>query len=163
MSTKARILAGSILATTLVSAAALLVTSRPVTAISTEAALRERVKLFWDSRVSGDWVKNYELMSPDMRDEVSMSDYVSTKGFISYYSYEIELVEATGATGQTRVRYSWRANHPAFAKASAQAHTMEDDWVLIDGTWFKKYVPPSLGTPQPPSSPWDDSDQASGR
>ena len=37
------------------------------------------------------------------------------------------------------------------------------DWVLIDGAWLKKYVPPSVATPQVPSSPWEDSDAASSR
>jgi hypothetical protein len=163
VSTKSRILAGSLIAVIALSASALLLTGRSATAISTEETLRERVSAFWQSRVSADWVKEYDLMSPDLREITTLSDYVSAKGFINYYAYEIERVEVNGDSGRARVRYTWRANHPAFSKASPQLHTMEDDWVRVGGTWFKKYVPPSVATPKAPVSPWDDSGPATRR
>ncbi|MBI1850122.1 MAG: hypothetical protein HYR85_07235 [Planctomycetes bacterium] len=163
MSTKARILAGSVVAAVALTVSAFLFTSHSASAVSQQDALRARVGQFWDCRVKGDWVKEYELMSPDLHDQVKLSDYVATKGFISYYSYEVEKIDVNEDTGHARVRYTWRANHPAFSKASAQVHTMEDDWVLIDGAWFKKYVPPSVATPQVPSSPWEDSGATTSR
>jgi hypothetical protein len=163
VSTKARILAGSFVAALALTASAFLFGTRTVSAVSQDEALRDRVSQFWSCRIKGDWVKEYELMSPDLHDQVNLSDYVATKGFISYYSFEVEKVDVDGDTGHARVRYTWRANHPAFSKASAQVHTTEDDWVRIDGTWYRKYVPPSLATPQAPSSPWDDSGATSSR
>ena len=106
--------------------------------------LLDRMTEFWECRVRGDYVTIYDLMSPDIRESVSRSAFVGAKGFVNYYGFDIRSVEIAGEEARALVQYSWKANHPLFEKSPPKEHVMEDVWVRRDGTWFRKFVAPSM-------------------
>ena len=116
---------------------------------------QDRVNLFWDCRLKGDYVTIYDLMSPDIRETVTRPEFVGAKGFVNYYSYDIEGIEIKGDEARTRVTYTWKANHPLFEKSKVKEHTMEDLWVKEGGVWYKKFTTPTA-TPSQPQKASDD-------
>lgn len=116
--------------------------------------LAERVQEVWQCRVDGDYARKYDMMSPDIRDRVSKPEFMSAKGYVLYYSYEVDKLEIDGDEAMATVTYTWKANHPLFAKTDPKENTTTDPWVRIDGEWYMKYRTPSItgaeGEVQPP-------------
>ncbi len=108
------------------------------------ARLEKRVAEIWDCRVTKDYDRKYDMMSPDIRDRVSKKEFVSSKGFVNYYSFEILKLEIEGETATVSVKYRWKADHPLFEKAPIKEAVTEDPWVYIDGEWYMKYRTPSI-------------------
>jgi len=106
--------------------------------------LTRRIQEYWDCRVKGDYVTIYDLMSPDIRETISRPAFVGAKGYVNYYSFDIRAIEIDQDEARALVHYTWKANHPLFEKSDPKEHVMEDTWVRIDGTWYKKFVPPNM-------------------
>ncbi len=106
--------------------------------------LAERVQEIWQCRVDGDYGRKYDMMSPDIRDRVSKSEFMSAKGYVLYYSYDVDKLEIDGNEAMATVTYTWKANHPLFAKTDPKENTTSDPWVFIDGEWYMKYRTPSI-------------------
>ena len=102
------------------------------------SSFKSRVKLLWDCRLRGDYVTVYDLMEPSLRESMSREQFVDSKGFLSYYSYEIQSIEMNGDQARTRVYYTWKANHPLFRKSKIREHVVEDVWTRVGTSWFKK-------------------------
>ncbi len=121
-----------------------LFSSAPAKDAAAANPLAKRVSEFWDCRVKGDYVTIYDLMSPDIRATVTRPAFVGSKGFVNYYSYDIRSIHIDQDEAVATVYYTWKANHPLFEKSEPKEHVMEDRWVRIDGTWYKKFVAPTM-------------------
>ena len=123
--------------------------------------LESRVREVWECRIRKDYGRKYDLMSPDIRDVVEKNEFVNSKGFVNYYSYQIDRLEIANDTADVTVTYEWKANHFLFEKSPVKTATTTDPWVLVDGEWYMKYRTPSItGTPdgQVERKPDDDID-----
>jgi len=118
--------------------------SSETTPMQRAAKLEDRVREVWDCRLRGDYGTKYDLMSPDIRTRMSKNEFINSKGFVSYYSYEILALEIDEDEAIAEVKYTWKANHPLFQKAPVKENVTRDPWVFLDGQWYMKYRKPSL-------------------
>lgn len=108
------------------------------------ADLEKRVTELWQCRVAKNYDRKYDLMSPDIRERVGKSEFISSKGYVNYYGFEIVSLKVDKTEALAEVKYTWKANHPLFEKAEVKENITTDPWVLVDGEWFMKYRTPSI-------------------
>ena len=138
------------------STSVVLFSSAPTKERGDVAQLTKRISEFWNCRVKGDYVTIYDLMSPDIRETVSRPAFVGAKGFVNYYSFDVRSIKIDEDEARALIHYTWKANHPLFEKSDPKEHVMEDVWVRIDGTWFRKFVAPSMVQPEDALLPDED-------
>jgi hypothetical protein len=115
----------------------------PVAETEDEQALLERARAYWDLRVAGS-IKVYDFYPPDVR---ARGQLPSEFGGVAYTDYEIERVLTKGERGVVIVRAQQVLTHPAAStrvrgkefENFLKAH-LGDEWVEVDGTWYKKPV-----------------------
>lgn len=107
-----------------------------------EQALLARVHEFWRLRLQGDWGGVYDrILDPAVREQVSRSEYVSSRGMIRYLAYKIEKVEIEGDRARVTCSVEVKLS-PAIAQGLKHPYissVFTDDWVRKDGAWYRRY------------------------
>ena len=112
---------------------------------SPEEELIGRSRLFWQKRAEGDYRFIYlEIMEPRIREQVELPLFVGGKGYIRYHEADVVEARVSGNRGWVKVRYQWSFRHPGFADMPASRDEVEEEWVEIKGTWYRKFEKPSL-------------------
>lgn len=112
-----------------------------------EKDVRARCAEFWNARLKGDWDRNYEMTEPRIKEEISQSDFKAQRGVIQYLGFTIEKVEINGNQATLTVKVEVKIEHPMVKglKNPYMETMVKDQWLRIDGTWYRKYEPPGLG------------------
>jgi len=101
--------------------------------------LAERVEAFWEARVADDPITTYEFEESNVRDIVSLRDYVRRNGAIDYNKAtltSIERVDEGEAMAMLDVEFRIHAMGGDWLKRE-----LSSKWVLVDGEWYHKYQP----------------------
>lgn len=118
--------------------------------------LRERVAQYWDARVKDDLLTTYILHEPAFRRAVSLTGFLQGRqGTIKVHEYELlgdERIE--GTLGIVKVKVKSTVVHPRMIKPEPQWQEFEEQWVRVDGEWYRKFRFP-VGDPYP-AVDWDD-------
>ncbi len=101
---------------------------------SREEALRRRVTAFWDARLAGDLVTQYDYEAASRTGKTTLQKYVSSKGGIRYLSYRIEAIRFP-EPGRAEVDLVLKYLVPPVITKPVEARITQN-WVLIDGQWY---------------------------
>jgi len=114
----------------------------------TDAAVMERSRRFWANAEKGDWIANYDMLSPEIQREQPPTIYLQGK---SHHIYEkmrvIEVIARKDDLVFVRVGGLWTPNHPMTKQVELKpGETLTQDVELIEmwrweGSEFK-YVRP---------------------
>ena len=106
---------------------------------SPEEALRSRAIQFWEARVKGDLVTQYNLLEPKARELVTLTGFVRARGSITFFSYKLRDVEVTGDDGLVTATTSFRVNLPQVSRFGPWEQRAVLRWVRVDGLWYVLY------------------------
>lgn len=109
-----------------------------------EATLADRVHQFWRARESQDWAGIYGLLEPAYRDRHSEEEFLGMRAKYLYLTHDVTWIEVAkgSASGRGLVRYSYKINDPNVSKMAPQETVAREEWLKVDGVWFKR-----MGTP----------------
>lgn len=105
------------------------------------AGLSARASEWWDSRLSADWGKSYDMMDPFMRARTKRDTYIAAQGLVKYSDYKIRNVEQIGDR-RAKISMTFTSEVP---KMEIYGRTIEvpkkegeivQEWIWIDGNWF---------------------------
>lgn len=105
-----------------------------------ESELRERFLQSWSLRKDRNWDKLYEFTDPRDHSSVYPDEFATTEGAFEYLDCEIIWVEVIGADGRVRVRYHHKVNDPNLTKLGARDIFVIEDWIKVDGQWYRDLV-----------------------
>ena len=107
--------------------------------VGTVEGLDARVTAFWEARLEKDHNSIYEIYEPRLHEVATPAEFLRSRGLIDYFVYTVEDVRVDGDKGSSRVRYTWKPNHPSFSKMKPKDDVMEDQWIFVEGDWRKLY------------------------
>jgi len=102
-----------------------------------ERVLRSRVEGYWEARLKGNAQEVAQFQHPDQRE-------VFDPGMLVTESYEIVDLRVDGDTAVANVDLVTYIKHPLLS-AHTQDAQVRDEWVQVDGTWYRAVQPVSLG------------------
>jgi hypothetical protein len=117
--------------------------------VGTVDSLRTRVTAFWEARLQKDHAAIYDIYEPRLHEVATPAEFLRSRGLIDYFVYSVEDVRVDGDKGSSRVRYTWKPNHPSFSKLKPKDDVMEDQWMFADGEWRKLYEGFQMNQPLP--------------
>ena len=110
---------------------------------ATEAQqLLERARAYWDARGARS-KQVMEFYAPPEKGGPTRSRDVSEFGNIAYRSWEVESAEVDGDEGLVQVHIVADFPLPTPVKLSRDImdRTVPEEWIKVDGTWYKKPIP----------------------
>lgn len=76
-------------------------------------ALRVRADERWKLRTAGDWIREYQFLTPARRSVETLDKYLVSKDNFRFFNAKVEKVEVTKeGTGQVHVTYEWESRNP---------------------------------------------------
>jgi hypothetical protein len=115
-------------------------------AVDGTESLRRAVDRFWTLRMEKEYGKIYdEILDLETRQAYhdDRAAFIRSKGSVDFLAYEIVDISVEGEQGWAEVRYTWTGTHPAFQDRPPGEDSVRMNWILEDGKWRKKYVPPA--------------------
>ena len=106
---------------------------------SPEEALRARATRFWEARLKGDLVTQYELVVPAAREQVTLTGFVRARGSLSFLSYTIKDVQVTGDDGWVTALTTFRMNLPQVSRFGPWDQRAVMRWRKVDDLWYLLY------------------------
>jgi hypothetical protein len=102
-----------------------------------EASLAQRANELWSAKEKQDWALIYPYLEPAFREKVSEEELKKSKALYSYLSHSLEWVEVIGNHGRVKVAYSHTLNDPTLTKQEPQQDVMIEQWIKVDGQWYR--------------------------
>lgn len=102
-----------------------------------ERVLRSRIVGYWDARLDGDRDLIAQYQHPEQKE-------VFDPGMLVTESYDFVDLQIDGDTAVAKVDLVTYIKHPMLS-AHTQEAQVRDEWVLVDGTWYRAVQPVSLG------------------
>ena len=106
-------------------------------------ALEQRVRTYWDAKVSGDAVLAYEYEAVKAKGTVPLSKYVRGTGNLIYEEVAVLNVE-TIAAGQATVLLQMKILVPGMLEPITTK--TKDTWIEIGGEWYHSPPKSRLGS-----------------
>jgi len=106
---------------------------------SPEEALRARATQFWEARVKGDLLTQYNLLEPKSRERVTLTGFVRARGSVVFQTYKIQEVEVAGDDGRVIAMTTFRMNLPQASRFGPWDQRTTMRWVRVDGHWYVMY------------------------
>ncbi len=103
-----------------------------------EASLAQRANELWKAKEKEDWVLIYRYLEPSFRENVPSEEFQKSKALSSYLSHSLEWVEVIGDQGRVKVTYTHKLNDPTLTKSEPEADEMIEEWIRVDGEWFRR-------------------------
>lgn len=125
--------------------------SPPAAANEDEKALLERAEGYWGARVE----RSREVFDYYVPPEKGGPESVFENGGVVWREFEIQRVAVDGEKGVVTVkaRTSLATQVPVNLPESLMNPTINESWVRVDGTWYKKEVKPGLSRHHGKSDP----------
>jgi hypothetical protein len=105
--------------------------------------LRQRITEFWSFMVDAEWLKAYPYYDPFYRIKVSKEGFMSGKGLLKYYAFNIEQVEIKGNIADVKVKVNFEAPKIVFKDKTTnvprQDRIIEERWLWIDDNWHLEF------------------------
>ena len=109
------------------------------------AALRARVQAFWETRVKGDTVTEYQFLEPRARRRVPVEAFVQSRLMVRYRKFAIDAVsvEGDGAKGTATVSFTAEV-YPPLPQAARRGpfiheQKITEEWVKVEGEWYHRW------------------------
>jgi len=106
---------------------------------SPEEALRARATRFWEARVKGDLVTQYDLLEPKARERVTLTGFVRARSAVVFQSYKIQEVEVVEDEGRVTAMTTFRLLLPQVSRFGPWDQRAIMRWVRVDGHWYTLY------------------------
>lgn len=109
-----------------------------------EALLRERVRAYWEGMIKKDLKTTYNIHDPFYRARIPFDYYASHRGPMVYHNYNIESLKIEGNVASVRIKVKYDV--PKIIMLGKEASippkeiTIEETYLFIDGTWYRKFV-----------------------
>jgi hypothetical protein len=110
-----------------------------------EAELTKRVNEFWEAKEKEQWGLIYEYCDPEFRKAVSQEEFLQKKAQYYYVAHSVDWTEVTGDKGKVKVTYLIRPTDPYLSKVEPADDTFIEDWIKIEGVWYRLIPKESLG------------------
>jgi hypothetical protein len=107
-----------------------------------ESALARRVDATWKAREAQDFAALYDLLEPAYRQRVTKEDFLKRKSKYLYLKHAIQWVEVFGATAKSKVGFVQKLNDPTLYKIEPEEQLAFEEWVKVDGEWYRKMEMP---------------------
>lgn len=114
---------------------------------SPEEALRAEATKFWEARIKGDMVTQYNLQEPKAREGVTLTAFTLARGTVVFLTYKITTVETAGDEGKVTAATTLRMNHPKMERFGAFDQIVSMLWVRQGGVWYVKGSQEAAGKP----------------
>lgn len=109
--------------------------------VDTESPLKARVNAYWQHKIKGEFAKAYLLESPDVREKVSLTNYIQgSAGGTILMKATIQSVAIEGASATVHVEITY-AFLGIYCPKEGLTRTIRDYWHLKDGTWYHRPKP----------------------
>jgi hypothetical protein len=113
-------------------------------AAPTAERLTERADARWKLIAKQEWIEGYEYLAPEIRQAMSLSQYIQGKSVHEYANPKVEeIVKLEKDLGYARITALWTPHHPALAKVKlepGQTLTTEiemiETWRFVGGDWY---------------------------
>ncbi len=117
--------------------------SRPPKARNAEedARLAARVEAVWKATASDDWRAVYDFLDPTYRAANSIEQHMARRAKYRYSSPRIQWVETNGNTGRAKVSFMQKLNDPTLTKLEPEEKSMVEQWLKVNGQWFRNTKP----------------------
>lgn len=114
---------------------------RKVRPAAEETALSTRVDEEWNAHRAGDYAKIYELLDPAYRAATPREEFLARKARYHYLRHTVEWAEVNGDCGRARIAFTRKLNDPTLYKEEPEEVTAFENWLKIDGQWFRDMKP----------------------
>jgi hypothetical protein len=123
------------------------VPAQAVVVQSPEEALRAQATKFWEARVKGDVVTQYDLQEPKAKEGLTLTGFALARGTVTFLTYKITEVETDGDEGRVTLETTFRLNYPKMGRFGPWDQAVFMRWVRIDGMWLVKVSQDDAGKP----------------
>ena len=112
--------------------------------------LRRRAQSFWDAKVAKDYGRSYAYLEPAWRSHLTLEQWIGlSQGVIEWSRAEVKKVTVEGSRGTAIVEYDY-VLMDARVVGNKGTKAIAEPWILVDGAWYKKNVPPFKTPSAPP-------------
>jgi hypothetical protein len=117
--------------------------------------LKGRARQYWQARSKKDLVATYDLHEPGFKRVVTLTGFLQGAGVSQVLAFEILGARIEGSLGIVQVKFQAVSKHPLLVKPAEPVwHEIEEQWILVDREWFRKFRF-SSANPYPPVD-WDE-------
>lgn len=114
---------------------------------SPEEALRAQATRFWEARVKGDMLTQYDLLEPKAREVVTLTGFALARSGVVFLSYKITKIETVDDQGRVVAETRFRMTHPKTARFGPWDQGVTIDWVREGDVWYLKGSQDDVGKP----------------
>ena len=107
-----------------------------------EATLAKRVDELWNAQAAGDYGRMYDFLEPAYRAATPREEFLARKARYLYSGHTIQWTEVTGDKGRVKIAFTRKLNDPTLYKLDPEQSTTFENWLKIDGQWFRSMEPP---------------------
>lgn len=118
-----------------------LVLADTVPGIKLAQGLDARVRAYWQARVAGDLITQYQYEQSKATGKLSLQQYVSGSGSMSFLKARVLDVQLTDSKA-AEAKVAIEARFPGLSMLYKSV--IEDRWVKIDGEWYHAPLPPKM-------------------
>ncbi|MFO0985427.1 MAG: hypothetical protein U1E76_27460 [Planctomycetota bacterium] len=102
-------------------------------------ALKARAEERWKLRSAGDWIREYQFLTPQRRAVEPLDKYLVSKDNFGFFNVKIQKVEVKAdGTGEVSVRYEWESRNPILVSlmkgSPLQPVDVVESWKWVDAT-----------------------------
>lgn len=119
--------------------------ARPPKARDTEedARLAARIEALWKHTERGDWRSVYDFLDPKYRAANTIEQHMARRAKYLYSSSKLVWVETQGTVGRAKVSFQQKLNDPTLTKLEPEEKTLVEEWIKVDGQWYRNTMPAS--------------------
>jgi hypothetical protein len=103
-----------------------------------EDALKQRADAFWKAKEAQDWRAIYGYLVPEFRAKTPLQKFLDNRSMYLYVSHRLEWVEVIEGQGRVKVAYTRKLNDPSVSKMSPEEQTALEEWVKVNGQWYRQ-------------------------
>ncbi len=103
-----------------------------------ESILRERGKLFWEAKTTGDWDLAMTFVDPDLRQDLTpyFERLKSKHSNAEYKSINVKEVIIEGENAVVLVDVAVKLIHPMLVSLPVQQRQIKEQWTRKKDTWY---------------------------
>lgn len=109
-----------------------------------ETLLRQRIGEFWNFMIESEWLKAYPYFDPFYRARVTKEGYMSGKGLIKYYAFDIEQMEIKGNIADVKIKVNYEAPEIVMKGKTTsiprQDRIIAARWLWIYDNWYLEHM-----------------------
>ena len=114
--------------------------------MDTESSLKARVNTYWQHKIKGEFDKAYLLESSDIREKVSLTNYIqASAGGTIWLKAAIKSVAIEGSSATVHVEITY-AIMGIYCPKEGLTRTIRHYWHLEDGIWYHRPKPSKKNT-----------------